>query len=513
MGQAHEGSQALVIAPGTRAFSVIASPNVLDLVRSERSEVATLPKLASESSLDTSQTWNGAAAERIRVLHEHLPHAQFVQLFGDSMQARYPGATLAGEPRVEDDRVNNVVTVAAVYNVPQLAIGKDGNWLVRFSPTNLKGTLLANPSSNRKAPLMLPGFPFEGRYSFEVKFPGEVSAIADPHTSSVQSKQFNYTVTSSFRGNTSKTVIDLKTFADRVELADLKDYSGNLRKADSITRGFVLVTKDEIKSNSASVKKDFAQILRDRMQERVNKFTEAIKSGKLTGSDIASAYCERGASYNALEKTENALRDVDQAIKLAPNDPQFLACRAEVHFRNGNFDKSIADYSEAITLAPGNSSYFRERGISRFYAGRLDEAAQDFLNASDTTDKGFQAYNDLWLAWTFQRLGKPLPEAVAKRAAGPHGDWPRPALAMLTGRITPQDMLAALDRKTADDRQMALAEGYFYVGQHYLLLGDKARARSYFEKTRQMAVIIYDEHIAAKFELARLKESGEASRK
>jgi lipoprotein NlpI len=54
---------------------------------------------------------------------------------------------------------------------------------------------------------------------------------------------------------------------------------------------------------------------------------------------------------------------------------------------------------------------------------------------------------------------------------------------------------------------MALAEGYFYLGQRYLILGDKAKAQEYFEKTRQLDVIIYTEHTAAGFELRRLNGS------
>ena len=55
---------------------------------------------------------------------------------------------------------------------------------------------------------------------------------------------------------------------------------------------------------------------------------------------------------------------------------------------------------------------------------------------------------------------------------------------------------------------MALAESYFYIGEHYLNIGDNERAQAYFEKTRNLGVIIYTEHAAAKFELARMKNQG-----
>ena len=77
---------------------------------------------------------------------------------------------------------------------------------------------------------------------------------------------------------------------------------------------------------------------------------------------------------------------------------------------------------------------------------------------------------------------------------------------MLTGHLSAEEMLKLLERKSGDDRQMALAEAYFYLAQHYRVDGDKAKAREYLEKTRQLDVAIYTEHIAALFELNRLKD-------
>jgi lipoprotein NlpI len=73
-------------------------------------------------------------------------------------------------------------------------------------------------------------------------------------------------------------------------------------------------------------------------------------------------------------------------------------------------------------------------------------------------------------------------------------------------------MLQLLDGKSGDDRDMALAEGYFYVGEHYLARGDKARAREFFEKARQLDVILYLEHVAAGAELQRLDQGVEQTK-
>jgi lipoprotein NlpI/transglutaminase-like putative cysteine protease len=507
MGQAHEGAQVLLVAPETKELSTISSANVAELTRDELSETAVLPKLAPEGQLKFRQVSHGVAAETVRVLIEHLPHAQTVKLIGDAMERRYPGARMVGEPQIEDDRVNNVMSIAAAYDVPKLAMERDGNWAVRYVPGNLLGALISAPSSTRTAPLRLARFPLDASYSFEVQFPAEVTSVADPRAETVQDKYFVYKATSAFRGNVSKTTVELKTLADRVEVQDLGKYGEDLQAADNVVKGVVFVGKNEIKSSAASEEKSFAQVLRDRLQDVVDKTSETIKSGKLTGNDLAAAYCARGSAQSDLGKADDALRDANEALKLAPNATKLLFCRAEIYFQAGAFGKSVADYARAITLGATGPEAFHHRGISAYYAGNLDDAADDLARASEANGYESQLYSDLWLIWTCQRLGRPIPDGVAKRAAAePRGDWPRPALAMLTGNLAPDDMLKLIDGKTGDDRHMALAEGYFYLGQHFLMLGDKAKAREYFEKTRQLEVIIYTEHIAAAFELQHLKE-------
>ncbi len=79
---------------------------------------------------------------------------------------------------------------------------------------------------------------------------------------------------------------------------------------------------------------------------------------------------------------------------------------------------------------------------------------------------------------------------------------------MMTGAISPEELLKLMDEKKGDERQMALAEGYFYLGQHYLVVGDTKTAESYFQKTRDLDIFIYVEHVAAGFELQRLAKDG-----
>ena len=75
---------------------------------------------------------------------------------------------------------------------------------------------------------------------------------------------------------------------------------------------------------------------------------------------------------------------------------------------------------------------------------------------------------------------------------------------MFTGTSSPETVLAQVGKLPGDERLMALCEAYFYIGQFYLVHGDKPKARAYFEKTRATGLTIYSEHEAAVKELEQM---------
>jgi lipoprotein NlpI/transglutaminase-like putative cysteine protease len=503
MGQNHEGAQVLVVAPQNRQLSTIASANVRDLVRNEMAETVTLHKLNGDAQLQIRQVWRGAMAEGLRILQQRVQPEQLMKSVSD-LETRYPGARLVGEPNLQDDRINNVFSMTAQYSVSKLLGERGSFWFVRFSPGNMIGVLAPAPSPTRTTPLQLPEFPYDARYTFEIKFPDEVSVIGDSRANTVGNKYFNFTVRTASRGGNSKTVMQLATFADRVEVSDLKKYADDMRALSNVATGVVVIPKAAIRSVkfAPAAKKDPAKIVRDQLQETIDKATQAIKSGRLAGADLAGSYCLRSSARSDLGMAEDALADANEAVKLMPNSSDSLGCRAYAYFDAGEFEKTIADYSKSIALGATEARVLQQRGIAKFYAGRLVEAAEDLAKASNAGDIESQVYSDLWLSWTYQRLGQPLPEAMLARAgADPRGDWPRPALAVLAGKLSPEEMLKLLERKSGDERRTDSLEGYFNLGQYYFGRGDKTKAREFFEKTRQLNMVNRIEHKAAGFEL------------
>jgi tetratricopeptide (TPR) repeat protein len=67
----------------------------------------------------------------------------------------------------------------------------------------------------------------------------------------------------------------------------------------------------------------------------------------------ADAYNERAWAYHGKGQDALGLPDAEQAVALAPTDAFSLETRAEIHERLGDRAGAIADYRAALTLAPG----------------------------------------------------------------------------------------------------------------------------------------------------------------
>ncbi|MGO9486872.1 MAG: S41 family peptidase [Rhodomicrobium sp.] len=502
MGQIHEGTLALPLGPQVpHQLVTITAPDGAGLADSDISENFAVTKLGGPAQLRFREVWYGVGAETRRVLQSALSKGQLVGPFASAMEARYPGAKLSGEPEISDDQVNNVYTMTLPYSIPNLGVEKDGFWAIRYQPSNIGGALPAAIASSRTMPASIPLPGYHAKYNLEVQFPAKVSSMLDPVTKMVEDKHFVFLYTQSFRGSVAKASLDLKTLTNRVQVPDVTSFVQKVHALNELGVGAIAVMKSDIQSAGGQAS-GMKEKMYARAQDAMDKATEAMKSGKLTGTDLGRAHCLRSQLYGYLGKFDEAFADASEALKIAPNAGEMSACQGFVYFLHGDFAKSIAAYNTAVVLGDIRPETFKSRGFARYYASQLEEAAEDFVKASDTGDKADLLYTYLWLAWTNERRKKPMEEvSKAIGEAEIHGEWPHPALAMFAGKLSPEEMLKTLDTKTGDERNMALAEGYFYAGEYYLAHGNKEKARELFTRTRELNVLLYIEHVCAGFEL------------
>ena len=486
----------------TVADTVSREPIALDI--EERFSFA---QFGTDGTLEVRKMMNQAAGEIVRLMWPMLPPEQRRQMALEDYERRWPSIQLVGDPQPIDDLANNRFGYSARFIVPKLAQPFQDGWLMRYSATALRGLINMPPGLQRKFPLRATDFPMERRQLLTVQWPAQVSAVTDPSTQAMDGKLFRAEARTSFRGSRYEFRLRLSTKGMDLAAADLPVLQQDLKRLDDMIPERVVVEKAMIRSAAAHGPASAAEAMRQKMRERIDLASGAIRSGLLQGDELARTYCRRAKALANIEHVADALTDAAEAVRLAPELADAWACRGEVLYFGGDFAAADSALTQALalrgTLQP--AVHF-VRGMVRLYLDRAADTAADFaLAAMPDEDGDADLFSRLWQIWALQRARLPLPaDALAVARQDPHGEWPRPALAMLVGDLTPQAMLAELDQLQGDERALALAEAWFYVGQQHLIEGRVDAAREAFEKCRGQGVTSYYEHVAAGFELARM---------
>lgn len=115
-------------------------------------------------------------------------------------------------------------------------------------------------------------------------------------------------------------------------------------------------------------------------------FSDAIRRDpKLVG-----AYAFRAYGYLAQGEDDQALSDVEEALRLEMSSP-LLQLRGQIHGASGRTSKAIEDFDAAIRLNPFDANYFMFRGGAKYQQGNDDDAKQDFDQALRLNPKSLYA--------------------------------------------------------------------------------------------------------------------------
>ncbi|HEY4199370.1 MAG TPA: tetratricopeptide repeat protein [Devosiaceae bacterium] len=95
--------------------------------------------------------------------------------------------------------------------------------------------------------------------------------------------------------------------------------------------------------------------------------------------DSAAAYWRRGKANLLYERDLSAaLGDLDEAIRLAPSEAEFLVTRASILGWLGRPDPALADLNHALSVDPRNVHALSNRGLAYFNKGDTTQALADF---------------------------------------------------------------------------------------------------------------------------------------
>ena len=226
--------------------------------------------------------------------------------------------------------------------------------------------------------------------------------------------------------------------------------------------------------------------------EAITKFNKAVEftEAPLNPSQRSLAYFLRGFGYAAQGDIEQAIVDLDEAIRLDPNNALYYQNRAIMQLRNrpdktfedlnhaleiepdnvvalinlgqaylvtGNSSSAVASFNRAIEVDPENPTPYMYRGFVYFITGYYDLALQDHNHAIRLDPKNGQAYiyrGDVYF------LGK----SNYRKAIDDYSQ-----AAQLT-----------------DDSDSLRSQAYHKIGRSYTRLGNTSRALEYYNRAIEL---------------------------
>ena len=149
----------------------------------------------------------------------------------------------------------------------------------------------------------------------------------------------------------------------------------------------------------------------------IDACTAIIQANQETPKRLAFALANRGYAYRNKHDYDRAIQDLDQAIKLDPDNALAFVNRGDAYRNKREYDRAIRDYDQAIKLDPNNAITFNDRGSA--YGGRrdYDRAIQDYDEAIRLDPNLARAFYNRGIAY-YIRTSTTWPSRTTTRRSG-----------------------------------------------------------------------------------------------
>ena len=97
-----------------------------------------------------------------------------------------------------------------------------------------------------------------------------------------------------------------------------------------------------------------------------------------TLKNLANGYFYRGVAKADKNDFDGAIGDYTQALKVDPQDPDYLNSRAQAYEAKNELDKALADYNQSLKLNPKSIYVYNNRGAAYQRKGDYARAAADY---------------------------------------------------------------------------------------------------------------------------------------
>jgi tetratricopeptide (TPR) repeat protein len=138
--------------------------------------------------------------------------------------------------------------------------------------------------------------------------------------------------------------------------------------------------QQEGNAEAAKIAREGSQAAKDQdWNKAIDKFRKASEMDRKFTQSLALAYQQRAFSYANDQRFQDALNDLDEALRIKPGDARAFEQRAAIEMKINDYDRALADYGEASKANPGEIRY-------HLYRGYIYELRGDVKNAMAEND-------------------------------------------------------------------------------------------------------------------------------
>ncbi|MDH5233426.1 MAG: hypothetical protein OEW77_00600 [Gemmatimonadota bacterium] len=193
-------------------------------------------------------------------------------------------------------------------------------------------------------------------------------------------------------------------------------------------------------------------------------------------------YIAVAVAQSGLRQFREAIATLTRGLAVAPDDPMLLRWRGHRHLSVREFDRAMADLTRGYGLDSLNYGILYHLGVLRFARGDFNAAADAFRRAQPLAPEAGELKGSTdWLWMSLSRAGREA-EAAAMLARRPDSlpiaNAYAQRLRLYRGEIGPDAVITP-----ADTDDVTLATLGYGIGNWYLVRGDSARARAWFERS------------------------------
>jgi tetratricopeptide (TPR) repeat protein len=118
-------------------------------------------------------------------------------------------------------------------------------------------------------------------------------------------------------------------------------------------------------------------------QGQVDMLTRCLDTGRLAGEGKATTFKQRAIAYMHLGRHQLALDDINQAMKLKPDDADVYYLRGFAYRALGQYQRALEDSNRAIGMDPSFAAAYANRAFAHKALGNASQARSDARRAHD----------------------------------------------------------------------------------------------------------------------------------